>query len=173
MKSTRRILAGLAAVAGLSVLVVPAYAHPGGGMGQGPGARSQGEQCPMGQGMGHGPAAQGQAGTGAQQGAGCGMAAGAGQGHAMMGGRMGHGMMGGGMHGMGPGAGSQAGGQSLMSVEERQAFREKMRAAATPEERRQIAEVNRAEMQKRAGETGATMHAPRGGRGPQPNTTPQ
>lgn len=45
----------------------------------------------------------------------------------------------------------------LMTPEERQALREKMRNAATPEERRQIAEATRAELQKRAQEKGITL----------------
>lgn len=105
-----------------------------------------------------------------------------------MGGGMGPGMMGGmhGMHGamgqgamgpgaMGPGAmgqgamGSRMAGQQLMTPEERTAMQEKMRSAATPEERQKIAEANHAEMQKRATEKGITLpekHGPHHGMGP-------
>ena len=84
------------------------------------------------------------------------------------GGAMGPGMMGGMGHGgMGPGAmgGGPAGrmaGQQLMSPEEHTALQEKMRNAKTPEERQKIAEANRAEMEKRAGEKGITLPGPHG-----------
>lgn len=52
--------------------------------------------------------------------------------------------------------------QSLMSQEERTAFRDKMHNAKTPEERQQIALANRAEMEKRAAEKGITLPAHRG-----------
>jgi hypothetical protein len=88
---------------------------------------------------------------------------------AMRGG-MGPGMMG----GMGPammhgGFAGPTGAQQLMTPEERNAFQEKMRNATTPEERRKLAEANRAEVQKRAKEKGITLrepHGPRGGFGP-------
>jgi hypothetical protein len=66
-------------------------------------------------------------------------------------------MRGSGVHG--PRAGGRMGGlaQQLMTPEERQAVREKMRNAATPEERRQIAEATRAELQKRAQEKGIAL----------------
>jgi predicted phage tail protein len=60
-----------------------------------------------------------------------------------MGGGMGPGMMMGGM-------------QQLVTPEERSAFQEKMRNAKTPEERQEIAQAQRAEMQKRAQEKGIT-----------------
>ena len=60
--------------------------------------------------------------------------------------------------------GSQAA-QSLATPEERSAMHDKMRAAKTPEERRQIATANRAEMQKRATEKGITMPEHRGPQG--------
>jgi hypothetical protein len=69
-------------------------------------------------------------------------------------------------HGMGPGA---AAGQQLMTPEERTALRDKMRSAATPEERQKLAEANRAEMQKRAREKGITLPE---GRGPGMGTGP-
>lgn len=65
-----------------------------------------------------------------------------------------HGMRMGMMHGdsSGPMAGRQ-----LMTPEERQAFGDRMRNAATPEERRKLAQANRAEMEKRAKEKGITL----------------
>jgi len=85
-------------------------------------------------------------------------------------GRMGPGMMGGmGPRAMGAGfAGPQAA-QQLMTTEERTAIQEKMRNAATPEERQKLAEATHAEMQKRAKEKGITLpepHGPRAGFGP-------
>lgn len=100
--------------------------------------------------------------------------------HRMQGG-MGHGMRG--HHGMrgqrgshgeqarhGAGRGGDRGQvmRSLFTDEERTALRDKMRAAKTPEERRQIAQSNRAEVQKRAQERGITLperHGSRGGFG--------
>jgi Spy/CpxP family protein refolding chaperone len=84
-----------------------------------------------------------------------------------MGGGMGmHGQMAGMGHGpMGAGA---AAAQQLMTPEEQAAFREKMQSAKSAEERRQIAEANRTEMQKRAQEKGITLpepHGPRAGFG--------
>ena len=57
------------------------------------------------------------------------------------------------------------GGQSLMTPEERTAFRDKMRNAKTPEERQQMALANRAEMEKRASDKGITLPEHRGPRG--------
>jgi len=62
-------------------------------------------------------------------------------------------------------------GQQLMTPEERIAMREKMRTAATPEERQQLMAANHAEMQKRAAEKGITLPEQpgpygRAGRGP-------
>ena len=66
--------------------------------------------------------------------------------------------------------GSQAA-QSLATPEERSAMHDRMRAAKTPEERQQIAEATRTEMQKRATEKGITLPEHRGpqGRGTGPN----
>ena len=98
-----------------------------------------------------------------------------------MGSGMGQGMRGEGHHGMHGGMHHGKGGQEgrgamsqLMTPEERDAFREKMRSARTPEERRQLADANRAEMQKRAQEKGITLPEHRGrhghmGRGPASN----
>ena len=77
-----------------------------------------------------------------------------------MGGAMGAGMMGGMGHGaMGPDA---MGAAQLMTPDERTTLQEKMRNAKTPEERQKIAEVNRAEMEKRAKEKGIVLPGPRG-----------
>jgi len=86
-----------------------------------------------------------------------------------MGGGMGPQMKGGMQGGMGPGAmgrgaaGPQAA-QQLMTPEERTAIRDKMRNAATPEERQKLSEANHAEMQQRAKEKGITLPEPRGPR---------
>ena len=72
-------------------------------------------------------------------------------------GGMGHGPTGAGAAGHGAGA-------QLMTPEERTALREKMRNAATPEERQKIAEATRTEMQKRAKEKGITLPEHRGPR---------
>lgn len=64
--------------------------------------------------------------------------------------------------------------QSLATPEERTAMREKLRAAKTPEERRQIAMANHAEMQKRAAGIGITLpehRGPHGRSGMSPSTT--
>lgn len=87
-----------------------------------------------------------------------------------MGGGMGMHAKGGMGHGpMGAGPAGQIGGHQLMTTEEQAAFREKMQSAKTPEERQQIAEANRTEMQKRAKEKGITLpepHGPHAGFGP-------
>jgi hypothetical protein len=76
-----------------------------------------------------------------------------------------HGARGGTGHGpMGAGAAGQGAGQQLMTPEERTALREKMRNAATPEERQKIAAENHTEMQKRAQEKGITLPEHRGPR---------
>jgi hypothetical protein len=105
---------------------------------------------------------------------GLGLAAGAHAHPGMMGGGMGPGMHGGMQHGMmgGMGPGAMKGGpagptaaQQLMTPEERTALQEKLRNAKTPEERLQIVQATRAEMQKRAQEKGITLPEPRGPRG--------
>lgn len=74
-----------------------------------------------------------------------------------------HGAKGGTGHGpMGAGAIGHGAGQQLMTPEERTALQEKMRNAATPEERQKIAEATRTEMQKRAKERGITLPEQRG-----------
>jgi hypothetical protein len=77
---------------------------------------------------------------------------------------------------MGAGAAGHGVGQQLMTPEERTALQEKMRNAATPEERQKIATENRAEMQKRATEKGITLpehRGPHAGFGPRTGTRPQ
>jgi hypothetical protein len=81
-------------------------------------------------------------------------------------GGMHHGMQGGMQHGAKGSHEGRGAGLQLMTTEEREAFREKMRNAKTPEERQQIAQANRAEMQKRAQEKGITLPEHRGPRGP-------
>jgi hypothetical protein len=53
--------------------------------------------------------------------------------------------------------------RELMTEQERQAMKEKMRAAKSPEERKQLMAANRVEMEKRAKEKGITLPAPRSG----------
>jgi hypothetical protein len=55
----------------------------------------------------------------------------------------------------------------LFTTEERTAFQEQMRSAATPEQRYALMEAHRAEIQKRAAEKGITLpdHPGRGGPG--------
>ena len=114
---------------------------------------------------------------------GLGLAGGAYAHQGQMGGSRGEGMHGGMHHGMHGGMhhGAQGGQEGrgaanqLMTPEEREAFREKMRSAKTPEERQQIAQANRSEMQKRAQEKGITLHehrGPRGRMGPGPAAAP-
>jgi hypothetical protein len=77
---------------------------------------------------------------------------------------------------MGAGAAGHGAGQQLMTPEERTALQEKMRNAATPEERQKIAEATRTEMQKRAQAKGITLpehRGPHAGFGPRTGTTPQ
>jgi hypothetical protein len=83
-----------------------------------------------------------------------------------------HGMQGVMGHGAtGAGAPGEHARQQMMTPEEHTAIRDKMRSAATPEERQQIAAAARAEMQKRAQEKGITLPEQRGSRagaGPNP-----
>jgi hypothetical protein len=138
MKRSQKIATGIALSLSLG-FASAVHAHPGQtGGGMGPGAQG---------GMQHGGMRHG---------------AQAGQGH----GGMQHGMKGSMQYGKqaaGPGTGPQ-GGHGLMTPEERTALREKMRNAATPEERHQIAAATRAEMQKRAQEKGITLPEGRGPR---------
>jgi hypothetical protein len=76
----------------------------------------------------------------------------------------------GGMHAKGGmGHGPMGAQQQLLTPEERSAFQEKMRNAKTPEERQEIAQAQRAEIEKRAKEKGITLpgpHGPHAGFGP-------
>ncbi len=145
MKHLYKAVAGIVASLGLGMTFL-AHAHQGSmGEGTGHGAMHGG----MGHGgMGHGGMMQGMSGGTGH----------AGMGHGAMGGGMGQGRMGG-----------QTLGQQLMTPEEHTAFREKMRNAATPEERQTLAEANRAEMQKRAKEKGISLPE---GRGPRVGAAP-
>jgi hypothetical protein len=99
---------------------------------------------------------------------------GSGTGEGMQGG-MHHGMHSGMQHGMKGGHEGRGAMSQLMTPEERTAFREKMRSATTPDERRQIAQANRTEMQKRAQEKGITLpehRGPHGHRGAGPAAAP-
>jgi hypothetical protein len=90
-------------------------------------------------------------------------------------GARGQGMTGGPRHGVMGGAAGQGAGPALMTPEERSAMIEKMRNAATPEERQKIIAENRAEMEKRAKEKGITLpehRGPHAGFGPRTGTTP-
>ena len=138
-------------------IAAAAHAHPGGNMQNGQGAQSGQHQGMQGKGM-HGM--QGGMAHGQMQG---------GMPHGQMQGGMAHGQM----QGMGPGAargtpnaqgprGPQAG-QTLKTPEEQAAMHDKMQNAKTPEERREIAMANRAEMEKRAADQGIT-HQHRGPR---------
>jgi len=136
----------IAAAVALSLgLAATAYAHPmGGNMGHG--AQQGGHQH---QGM------QGHGGQNRMEGMKHGRMQGMKHGESQAG------------HGKAEGRGPRGaeGGQSLMSPEERTAFRDKMRNASTPEERQQLAQANRAEMEKRAAEKGITLPQHRGPRG--------
>ena len=150
MKTFNKIALAVALSFGLAAT---AYAHPGRmGGGMGPCAQQGGQQQNMQGNMG--PGRMQAMNYGGRQGAGCQQA----------------------NRGPGcdfannPGARPQVG-QQLMTPEERIAMREKMRAAATPEERQQLMAANHAEMQKRAAEKGITLPEQpgpygRAGRGP-------
>jgi hypothetical protein len=77
--------------------------------------------------------------------------------------------MGSGMQGEGGKKAQACGGErhaairELMTNQERQAMKEKMRTAKSPEERKQLMAANRVEMEKRAKEKGITLPAPRSG----------
>lgn len=151
MNTLNKISAALILALGIAAT---ASAHPMGGNaaeGMGPGARHGGQHQGMQGGMGHG-----------------------GMGHGMKHGGMNHGMGAGMKHGTAHGSHGDAhgqeargpqSGQSLLTPEERSAFRDKIRNAKTPEERQQIALANRAEMEKRAAEKGITLPEHRGPRG--------
>jgi hypothetical protein len=55
--------------------------------------------------------------------------------------------------------------EQIITPEERTALMEKMRNAKTPEERQQLAQATRTEMQKRATEKGITLPEQRGPQG--------
>ena len=146
MKRSHQIAAGIAASLGL-FLATAAFAQQGG--------------------YGRGPCAT----NGAQPAAGYRMGPGAGMGPAWTGRGSGYGPG----AAVGPGFGRGFASQ-LMTPEEWAAHREKMLNAATFDERRQIAAVNHAEMQKRAAERGISLPqqpGPRNGMGPRFRAAPQ
>lgn len=152
MNGTKKLAAAIVAALGLGIAAGAALAHEGGRMGTGAHGTGAG-QGGMHGGMGHGM----------KGGMGHGMHGGMGQGtHQGTGAGQGSGPRHGGMdHGAGRGDGAA---QSLMSPEERNAFRDRMRNATTPEDRQKLALENRTEMQKRAQEKGVTLPEPRGPR---------
>ncbi len=146
MKTFNTIATAVALSVGLAATVYAQQGPMGGGMGSC--AQQGGQQVQGCAGMGRMQTMQGGMGMGHMQGMNYGGRQGAGCQQAN--------------HGPGcdfannPDARPQAG-QQLMTPEERTAMREKMRAAATPEERQQIMAANHAEMQKRAAEKGITL----------------
>jgi hypothetical protein len=159
MKVSKRLAVSVAAAFGLTIAATNLFAHPGeqGGMGQGGMQR-------LGHGMmggGHGMKGTGAPRADANQ-AGC-------QGAGPRGG-MRHG---GTAHDSKPGERGPMGGQSLFTPDEQRTMRDTMRNAATADERQQIVQSHRDEMQKRALAKGITLpegFASRGGFGP--NTAP-
>ena len=134
MKRSHKIIIGLAAAT--SVMIAAAVsAHPGGAGQSGMGHDMEGHKM-----QGRDMKDHGTMGHRADHG-------------------MGHGM---GEGAMGPGAAGHGSATQLMSAEERTAFQEKMRGAKTLEERRTLAQANRAEMEKRAKEKGITLPQQRG-----------
>jgi len=160
MKTFNKIATAVALSLGLAATAYAQQGPMGGGMG--PCAQQGGQQVQGCMGMGQGRMQTMQGGMGRMQ--------------AMnYGGRQGAGCQQG-NRGTGcdfannPGARPKVG-QQLMTPEERIAMREKMRTAATPEERQQLMAANHAEMQKRAAEKGITLPEQpgpygRAGRGP-------
>ncbi len=143
MNTPCKFAARLMATVGFGLLMVSAYAQNSAAPSTASAPTASQPQC---HGKGHG-----------NMGHGMGMGAGMGQ------------RMGPGMHGEG-GKKAQACGRErhtaireLMTEQERQAMKEKMRAAKSPEERKQLMAANRAEMEKRAKEKGITLPAPRSG----------
>ncbi len=143
MKRLDRTVTTLAAALslGLSGIAV-AHAQPGGMEGTGPG--TMGGMHGM-----HAKMAAMHQGDGPMPGRMHGM-----QGHAAQPGAMGD-------MGAKGGMGGRGAAQSLMTPEERSALHQKMQTA-TPQERQQLAQANRAEMEKRAKEKGITLPEPTG-----------
>jgi hypothetical protein len=159
MKVSKRLAVSVAAAFGLTIAATNLFAHPGGQGGMGQGGMQR-----LGHGMmggGHGMMGTGAPRADANQ-AGC-------QGVGPRGG-MRHG---GTAHDSKPGERGPMGGQSLFTPDEQRTMRDTMRNAATADERQQIVQSHRDEMQKRALAKGITLpegFAPRGGFGP--NTAP-
>jgi hypothetical protein len=159
MKVSKRLAVSVAAAFGLTIAATNLFAHPGGQGGMGQGGMQR-----LGHGMmggGHGMKGTGAPRADANQ-AGC-------QGVGSRGG-MRHG---GTAHDSKPGERGPMGGQSLFTPDEQRTMRDTMRNAATADERQQIVQSHRDEMQKRALAKGITLpegFASRGGFGP--NTAP-
>ncbi|MFM7007979.1 MAG: hypothetical protein ACKO0Z_01385 [Betaproteobacteria bacterium] len=143
MNTPRKFAARLIATVGFGLLMVSAHAQNGPSPSAAPTPTASQPQC---HGKGHG-----------DMGHGMGMGRGMGQG-------MGSGTQGeGGKKAQACGSERHAAIRELMTEPERQAMKEKMRAAKSPEERKQLMAANRAEMEKRAKEKGITLPAPRSG----------
>lgn len=143
MNTPRKFAARLMATVGLGLLVAGAHAQNSPAPTNAPAPTASQTPC---HGKGHGDMDHGM-----------GMGRGMGQG-------MGSGMQGeGGKKAQGCGSSRHAAIRELMTEQERHAMKEKMRAAKSPEERKQIMAANRVEMEKRAKEKGITLPAPRSG----------
>ena len=135
MNTPRKFAARLMATVGFGLLMVGAHAQTSQAPSTTPAPAASQPQC---YGKGHGN-----------------------KGHGM---GMGHGMQGeAGKKAQSCGGERHAAIRELMTEQERQAMKEKMRAAKSPEERKQLMAANRAEMEKRAKEKGITLPAPRSG----------
>lgn len=135
MNTPRKFAARLMATVGFGLLMVGAHAQTSPAPATTPAPAASQPQC---HGKGHGD-----------------------KGHRM---GMGHGMQGeAGKKAQSCGGERHAAIRELMTEQERQAMKEKMRAAKSPEERKQLMAANRAEMEKRAKEKGITLPAPRSG----------
>ena len=143
MNTPRKFATRLMATVGFGLLMVGAHAQTSPAPSTTPAPTASQPQC---HGKGHG-----------DKGHGMGMGQGMGQG-------TGSGMQGeGGKKAQACGGERHAAIRELMTEQERQAMKEKMRTAKSPEERKQLMAANRVEMEKRAKEKGITLPAPRSG----------
>ncbi len=139
MNTPRKFAARLMATVGFGLVMVTAHAQTSPTPSSPPAAATAQPQCQGHGGKGHGM-------------------------HQRMGQGMGQGMQGeGGKQSKACGSDRHAAMRDLMTEQERQAMKDKMRAAKSPEERQQLMAANRAEMEKRAKEKGITLPAPRSG----------
>lgn len=145
MKRSYKVAATLTAALGMGLAAV-AFANPG-AMGEATGSG-------MGPGMGRGMAMHGGS---------TGQAKGQAMGHQAMG-HQAQGHQAQGRQAMGEAA-DHAAIEQIMTPDERTALMEKMRSAKTPEDRQQLAQATRTEMQKRANEKGITLPEQRGPQG--------